>query len=148
MGKTFTIGVVAQQVGINPKAIRFYEEIGLIKPMKRAENKYRLYSPQNIEELSLIKEARDLGISITEIRKLMIGCVGGDCAHSRSYLLAEINYYLLNIRQRISQLNRLALRLEKLKRHMISGKSHNPSNQYCCNLLKQLSNLSKGGETR
>lgn len=64
------IGEVAKQTGLTIKAIRFYEAKGLIPAPKRL-GRYRIYSQADIELLLLIKEAKDLGISLSALSKVI-----------------------------------------------------------------------------
>ncbi|MEE0946206.1 MAG: FGGY family carbohydrate kinase [Acutalibacteraceae bacterium] len=65
------INEVQKQTGLSKKAIRLYEEKGLIK-VSRSENGYRDYSEDNIENLNKIKLLRMAGVSISDI-KLLFG---------------------------------------------------------------------------
>ncbi|MBX3577675.1 MAG: Cu(I)-responsive transcriptional regulator [Rhizobiaceae bacterium] len=60
----------ARRSGLPAKTIRYYEEIGLIRP-DRAANGYRDYSADDIHRLAFLKRARGLGFSIDECRQLM-----------------------------------------------------------------------------
>lgn len=64
------INQVEELVGISKKNIRFYEEEGLIKPQRNAENGYREYTLSDVEVLQQIKFFRKLSIPIEEIRKM------------------------------------------------------------------------------
>jgi MerR family copper efflux transcriptional regulator len=66
-----TIGQAAQSSGVPPKTIRFYEELGLVKPAERLANRYRAYDESNVQTLRFIRRARDLGFSLQEIDKLL-----------------------------------------------------------------------------
>lgn len=66
-----TIGQAAASSGVSPKTIRFYEELGLLKPAERFANRYRAYDESNIQTLRFIRRARDLGFSLQEIDKLL-----------------------------------------------------------------------------
>jgi MerR family copper efflux transcriptional regulator len=66
-----TIGRAAASSGVPPKTIRFYEELGLLKPAERLPNSYRAYDDANIQTLRFIRRARDLGFSLEEIDKLL-----------------------------------------------------------------------------
>lgn len=57
-------------VGLSKKNIRYYEEVGLIKPGRNGENDYRVYSNEDIERLKLIKFLRELNVPIREIKLL------------------------------------------------------------------------------
>ena len=65
------IGTVAGCCGIPAKTIRYYEDIGLIRPAERRQNGYRTYSPVDARELKFIQRARSLGFSVDEVRELL-----------------------------------------------------------------------------
>ena len=59
---------VSDDVGLTARSIRYYEEIGLLKPAARSEGSYRLYDADDVERLRLIKALRDdAGFSLVEI---------------------------------------------------------------------------------
>jgi DNA-binding transcriptional MerR regulator len=63
---------VAADVGLTTRTIRYYEELGLLKPAARSEGSYRLYDPDDLERLRFIKGLRDdAGFSLTEIGQLL-----------------------------------------------------------------------------
>lgn len=64
------VGTAARRSGLPAKTIRYYEEIGLIRPA-RAENGYRDYSDDDIHRLAFLRRARGLGFSIEDCRQLM-----------------------------------------------------------------------------
>ncbi len=57
------ISDVAKKTGLTSKAIRFYEEKGLVTPPLRSENGYRTYSQQHLDELTLLRQARQVGFN-------------------------------------------------------------------------------------
>ncbi len=65
------ISHVANKTGLTNKAIRFYEEKGLITPPIRGDNGYRSYSLHHIEELTLLRQARLVGFNLDECRDLV-----------------------------------------------------------------------------
>lgn len=66
------IQAVAEDVGLTSRSIRYYEEIGLLKPAARSEGAYRLYDGDDIERLRFIKGLRDdAGFSLAEIGRLL-----------------------------------------------------------------------------
>jgi MerR family copper efflux transcriptional regulator len=64
------IGNAARRSGLPAKTIRYYEEIGLMRP-GRAENGYRDYSGDDLHRLRFLKRARGLGFSVEECRSLL-----------------------------------------------------------------------------
>lgn len=65
-----TINEIAKELNITKRAIKFYEEKGLLKVAKDS-NGYRNYSDSDMETLRLISVYRKLGISISDIKKLL-----------------------------------------------------------------------------
>lgn len=64
------IGSAATASGLSAKTIRYYEDIGLVTPLRSA-NGYRNYSAGEIQRLQFLQRARALGFSIDECRQLL-----------------------------------------------------------------------------
>ena len=64
------IGDVASASGLPAKTIRYYEDIGLVRPA-RSENGYRHFRETDIHKLAFLGRARSLGFTIDECRTLM-----------------------------------------------------------------------------
>ena len=64
------IGTASDKSGLPPKTIRYYEDIGLLKP-GRAENGYRDYSMSDVHKLRFLQRSRGLGFSVEECRQLL-----------------------------------------------------------------------------
>lgn len=77
---TYSIGETAKIVGSTVKTIRYYDEIGLIKPSLHTEGGHRLYIAKDLWRLELISTLRFLNFGIPDIRKLMMGEMGMDQA--------------------------------------------------------------------
>ncbi len=67
------INQVAELAGITSKNIRFYEEQGLITPVRDPQNGYREYTLEDAEQLERIRLLRQLGIPCDTIRRLQNG---------------------------------------------------------------------------
>jgi len=68
-GKTFTITELAQEFEITPRAIRFYEDVGLLSPTRQGRN--RVYSQRDRTRLKLTLRGKRLGFSLQEILGLV-----------------------------------------------------------------------------
>lgn len=64
------VGDAASRSGLSAKTIRYYEDIGLIRP-ERAANGYRDYTMEDVHRLAFLARARSLGFSIEDCRQLM-----------------------------------------------------------------------------
>lgn len=67
MQEYFKIGEISRLYGIGVDSLRYYEKIGILQP-KRAESGYRHYSLQDIWKLNIIRDLRELGFSMEQIR--------------------------------------------------------------------------------
>lgn len=68
------IGEIAEFFGVSRKAIRLYEKKGIIKPVKvDAQNGYRYYSADQVQQLNALLELKALGFSLDEIKAVMDG---------------------------------------------------------------------------
>lgn len=65
------IGQASRASGVTTKMIRYYDEIGLVRPASRTHANYREYDEREINELRFIKRARSLGFSMEEITQLL-----------------------------------------------------------------------------
>lgn len=63
---------VAAETGLTPRSIRYYEQLGLLKPAARSEGSYRLYDADDLERLRFIAGLRnDAGFSLAEIGQML-----------------------------------------------------------------------------
>lgn len=69
---TLLISEIAQQVGLRPSAIRYYEEIGVLEPAER-QSKQRRYDQTAVYKLAVIQRAKQSGFTLQEIRDLFSG---------------------------------------------------------------------------
>jgi Cu(I)-responsive transcriptional regulator len=65
------IGEASKATGVSVKMLRYYEEIGLVRPALRAHSGYRVYSDKNIAMLRFVRRARDLGFQVKQIAALL-----------------------------------------------------------------------------
>jgi DNA-binding transcriptional MerR regulator len=106
------IGELAQASGMPPKTIRFYEEIGLLPPAQRAENRYRVYNQEDVQRLRFIRNARTLDFSIDDLKEVLDLRDRGEapCRYV-SHLLKTKH---IEIEVRIRQLQELQQELQQL----------------------------------
>ena len=95
------IGKVASRSGLPPKTIRYYEDIGLIHPM-RGENGYRAFREEDLHKLTFLGRARTLGFSIEDCRTLLALYEDGKRESAQVKAVAE--EHLRQIDDKITQL--------------------------------------------
>jgi MerR family transcriptional regulator, repressor of the yfmOP operon len=75
---------VAAEAGLTTRAVRYYEEIGLLRPAARSDGDYRLYDASDQERLRFIKALRDdAGFSLAEIGQLLEDEAAREVARAR-----------------------------------------------------------------
>ena len=67
----YTIKKLATLSGVSPRALRFYDEIGLLKPAYYGDNQYRYYEEEQLLLLQQILFFRELGFPLTEIQQII-----------------------------------------------------------------------------
>ncbi|MEK9911745.1 MAG: MerR family transcriptional regulator [Candidatus Puniceispirillum sp.] len=67
----YKISQAAKSAGLPVKTVRYYANIGLVKPSSRSDAGYRLYSPLDIAKLEFIGRARRFSFSIEQCRDLL-----------------------------------------------------------------------------
>lgn len=77
---------IVTKLNISARAIRFYEEKGLISPQKQANNQYRIFTEKEVWRLQTIIALREVGMSLEDIKSALAQLDGGD--------YEELQYYL------------------------------------------------------
>lgn len=68
----YTIGEISKIVNVSANALRYYDEIGLLKPsLIKNSNQYRYYSDTQIKDITFIMELKQYGFTLYEIKELM-----------------------------------------------------------------------------
>jgi Cu(I)-responsive transcriptional regulator len=127
------IGDVATRSGLPPKTIRYYEDIGLIKP-QRSENGYRCFVEADLHKLAFLGRAPALGFTIEDCRMLMALYEDESRASADVKHLAQ--EHLSKIEAKIADLQAMRDTLTELV-HCCAG-----DNRPDCPILKDLSGQS------
>jgi len=106
------IGEVAERSGCHPETVRYYERIGLLPAPPRTAGGYRDYRPADADRLRFISRGRELGFSLEEIRSLL--GLAEDDGLSCQDVDRLARGHLLDIRNRLNDLQRMASELERV----------------------------------
>ena len=105
------ISEVSRVVGLPAKTIRYYEDIGLVRPLRGA-NGYRDFNEQDLHKLAFLGRSRSLGFSINDCRTLL--SLYEDRDRASADVKAVAAEHLERITQKISELQALKSTLENL----------------------------------
>ncbi|WP_415919535.1 Cu(I)-responsive transcriptional regulator [Tateyamaria sp. SN6-1] len=105
------IGQVSARSGLPSKTIRYYEDIGLIKP-RRSENGYRTFGETDLHKLTFLGRARTLGFSIEDCR-ILLGLYEDESRES-AQVKAVAEEHLAAIDQKLEQLQSMRNTLSHL----------------------------------
>jgi DNA-binding transcriptional MerR regulator len=85
------IGELADAVGVNPKTIRFYEDIALLPQPERRPSGYRDYSEDDRDRLVFVRTAQRLGLALADIKEILAFRERGEqpCGYVRSVLARQ-----------------------------------------------------------
>jgi DNA-binding transcriptional MerR regulator len=128
MSTFYQVGEVCQLTGLTPRALHYYDEIGLLVPSERLSGGHRLYTATDLERIERIKDLkRLLGLSLNEIKRIL------DAEDARAQHLAAAEEtadpslrrraldsalrvteeQLGSVQEKVTQLGRLQRRLEQ-----------------------------------
>ena len=105
------IGEASGATGLPAKTIRYYEDIGLVTPL-RAANGYRRYRPADVQKLGFVARARALGFSVEECRALL--ALWTDRGRSNAEVKRIAEGHLADIRAKVAALSAMQATLESL----------------------------------
>ena len=71
MSQTYTITELSREYDITPRAIRFYEDQGLLAPSREGSGKSRVYTTRDRTRLKLTLRGKRLGLTLSDIRELI-----------------------------------------------------------------------------
>jgi DNA-binding transcriptional MerR regulator len=95
------IGELAKQTGVSVGTLRYYSDLGLLRPSLRGDNGYRYYNQDAISQVEFIKKAQTLGFTLEEIERFLKVRDRGEqpCSLVQSLLNEKIEQLEIQIKQ-------------------------------------------------
>lgn len=123
MATMLTIGRVGKRAGMEPKTLRYYDRVGLLRPSRRTPAGYRIYDDTVLARLDFIRRAKALGMSLADIRRILAFRDEGaaPCTHVQHLVernLAEVESQLARLAGLRKDLRRLRA---ELRRRLTTG---------------------------
>lgn len=132
-GHILPIGAVAQGSGLTVETIRYYERMGLLPRPARIDGRIRRYEPAVLARLKFIARAKALGLSLAEIRELVVATTGPNGCEKVHRALAA---HLEEVDRRLRELKALRETLKGYARACADalGRQSNPE----CPVVKSI----------
>lgn len=116
------INELSKKTGISTHTIRFYEKSGLIKGKRDEQvksNNYFHYDEEAVEKLELIRDAKSVGFTISEIGQLMDAWYNNKMTTAKK--LAVLDEKMLSIEERMKQLKEMKKMIAQFKQDILNG---------------------------
>lgn len=126
---SMTIGGLAKAANVNVETIRYYQRRSLLSEPKRPPGGIRRYGPADIDRLTFVKTAQQLGFSLDEISDLLRLEDGTHCQEAST--LAE--HKLRDVREKIERLEKIEKALGKMV-----DRCHAQQGNITCPLIESL----------
>lgn len=108
----YSIGELSRRTGVKVTTIRYYEQMGLISAPSRTEGNQRRYAKRELERLSFIRHARDLGFSLDDVKEFVTMSDEHGKACDKAHFMAA--RHLESVRQKIARLKRMEKELNRI----------------------------------
>ena len=109
---TYRVSELAEQTGLPPSTVRFYERAGLL-PARRAESGYRLFDDQAVARIELITTGKRLGLQLEEIRHLLQVWQDGLCRDVRAWLRPMVLSQIAGAQRQAAEIDAFIERLRQ-----------------------------------
>jgi DNA-binding transcriptional MerR regulator len=110
--RTWTVGELAEELGVTTRTLRHYEAEGLITPRRAGQN--RVYTARDRARLRLILRGRRLGMTLAECREIVDMYDGAESSEKRQIitLLARLDEIAADLRRREDDLRRTLVEVD------------------------------------
>jgi DNA-binding transcriptional MerR regulator len=100
------VAEIGRRTGLTRKALRHYEELGLVEPATRTDAGYRLYDSEALRRIELVNRAKVLGLRLSEAKEFL-HVAEGCCGDHHPELAELVEKKLTETEQRITELQSL-----------------------------------------
>ena len=108
------IGTAAKLSGVSAKTIRYYEDVGLLRPASRTPSGYRQYGDADVQILRFVDRSRSLGFSVEDVGKLL--GLWADKRRKSAQVKSLANRHIKDIERKIRELDTMRTALLDLAR--------------------------------
>lgn len=128
------VGELAKRLGLNPQTIRYYERIGLLPQPDRTPAGYRLYGEEDERRLRFVKNARDAGLKLGEVKEVLAFHERGEppCVYVTEALARRSR----EVERQIEELTRFKRNLDELCEQARQRPAREPRPRNYCHIIE------------
>lgn len=126
-----TIGEIAERSGFSASALRYYEDIDLVRPAARSEAGYRLYDDAALVRLRFIARAKQLGCSLEDIRDVVAIWDGERCGPVQRRFHQLVTTKLADARRQVDELTVFMAQLRAAGARLAGPATDGPCGDEC-----------------
>jgi MerR family Zn(II)-responsive transcriptional regulator of zntA len=133
MNSLYRISQIANKTGKTSRALRYYEELGILTPRERSEAGYRLYGEEAILKIEWIDKLNEIGFSLSEIREFLVSFKEIGSAPDMMAALQRL------YQEKLNEVETSILRLQKLSKEIKASISYASLCQASCSSKTEVS---------
>jgi MerR family transcriptional regulator, copper efflux regulator len=141
--RTLRISELAERSGLSTSTLRYYERIGLLQRPARAENGYRVYGEEALEQLRLIGRAKRLGMTLDDITELVALWDARQCGPIQARLREQLTASLADARRQIEELRVFERDVEAVLGRILAMKDPPQECEPDCGCLDDVHNITR-----
>ena len=130
---------LSRRTQVAPEVIRYYARIGLLKPSRHPENRYRIFSGMDLKWLRFIRRAKRLGYTLAEIATILRESSKGKCPCPKVRNI--IRRRIKENRKELDELAALQIRMEKAMAKWEKMPDMVPDGDSVCHLIESVGDL-------
>ena len=109
------ISEMADQLGVAPSTVRYYERIGLVPSPPRTASGYRSYDDEAAARLLFVTRAKRIGLTLEQIAEVLPIWNGVNCAATHDEITRLIDAKRIEVLERMRELQRFAEQLDEVR---------------------------------
>ncbi len=133
------VGALARQAGVSPRTVRYYESLGLLPPASRSPNGYRCFRSEDLDRLRFIQRAKALGLTLAEIKHLLVVAEEGRCLLTQAELRDILERKIAACSERIQALTTFRAMLEAAIQRLATASDAHPGSLQSCDCCASFS---------
>jgi DNA-binding transcriptional MerR regulator len=128
---SYRIAEAADLVGVPATTLRYYEDVGVVARPFRDRNGYRYYDDHDIERLRFVARAKQLHLSVDDLRELTKAWDTDDCSSVQHRMAEVVATRLRDARQQVTDLTELAAQLQAVASRLQETPASGPCGEDC-----------------